>query len=378
MAKRLAPLDALRGLIIIVMALDHANEFIAHQHSSGEFWGGPLPTYTEALPFLTRFVTHLAAPGFFFLMGAGMLFFAVSRREQGWSEGRIARHFLLRGGILIALQFLVENRAWELSLSVPTGFPPGQPSGPEFTYVGVLYALGAAMVLGIPFTRLPQRVLTPIILILAVGLELLIPEPGLVRTDFSLVQRFLLIPGFAASFLVYYPVLPWLKFLVFGMLFAHWLRADDGAAYQRGLHLGVVFLVLFVGLRSAGGFGNLQATPGTGWINFLNVVKYPPSLTFSLLTMGINLCALYLLSRLKGSGQRMTQPLLVFGRVPLFFYLTHLFLYAGIGLWIGPGGTSLAAMYPYWLLGLLILLPLCWLYDRLRHARTANRVLRYF
>src|SRR5512134_3588491 len=80
-AARLAPLDGLRGLIMIVMALDHANAFIAHAHPRPEFFNTPPQQYTSALPFLTRFVTHFAAPGFFFLMGAGMLLLAESRRR---------------------------------------------------------------------------------------------------------------------------------------------------------------------------------------------------------------------------------------------------------------------------------------------------------
>src|SRR5438067_9381300 len=108
-AQRLLPLDGLRGLIIIVMALDHANLFIAHEHPPPEFWSGPPPSYTNALAFLTRFATHFAAPGFFFLIGAGMALFAASRRDLGWTEGAIRRHLIARGGLLIALQLLIEN-----------------------------------------------------------------------------------------------------------------------------------------------------------------------------------------------------------------------------------------------------------------------------
>ncbi|GAG66872.1 unnamed protein product, partial [marine sediment metagenome] len=113
------------------MALDHANHFVAQQHSPGEYWGGLFPVYHAALTFLTRFVTHLAAPGFFTLMGAGMVLFADSRRQRGWSRWQVLRHFLLRGMLLIVLQFVVINRAWELS-----------PGGWVLTvYVGVLFAL---------------------------------------------------------------------------------------------------------------------------------------------------------------------------------------------------------------------------------------------
>ncbi|MEJ2266660.1 MAG: heparan-alpha-glucosaminide N-acetyltransferase domain-containing protein, partial [Anaerolineales bacterium] len=135
---RLFAPDALRGLIIVLMALDHANIFIAHKHSSGEYWGGAFPVYNDALAFLTRFVTHFCAPGFFLLMGAGMALFAHSRQERGWTRAEIIRHFLIRGGALILLQLLVVNRAWELT---PGGW------GIQI-YIGVLFALGANMVMG--------------------------------------------------------------------------------------------------------------------------------------------------------------------------------------------------------------------------------------
>lgn len=69
--ERLIPVDLLRGLIMVFMALDHANYFIAQQHSSGEYWGGPIPEFPSALAFFTRLITHYSAPGFFFLMEIG-------------------------------------------------------------------------------------------------------------------------------------------------------------------------------------------------------------------------------------------------------------------------------------------------------------------
>jgi uncharacterized membrane protein len=134
--NRLYPLDALRGLVIVVMALDHANYFIAQQHSPGEYWGGPFPYYASALPFLTRLVTHFAAPGFFFLMGVGMLLFAESRWRQGWNIWKIRAHFWIRGVVLILLQLILVNRIWEAG---PGFFPE--------TYIGVLIALGGTMIL---------------------------------------------------------------------------------------------------------------------------------------------------------------------------------------------------------------------------------------
>jgi uncharacterized membrane protein len=164
---RLIPVDALRGLIMVLMALDHSNLFVAQKHPSGEYWGGPFPDYHDTLTFLTRLVTHLSAPGFFFLMGVGMLLFARSRRKEGWSEGQIIRHLALRGGVLIALQLLIVNRAWELS---PGGW------GLE-VYIGVLFALGGAMILGSLLLRLRPTALLVLTAALVLGTELLTPAP---------------------------------------------------------------------------------------------------------------------------------------------------------------------------------------------------------
>src|SRR4051794_13009839 len=152
---RLLPLDALRGLIMVLMSLDHAAYFVARVHTRGEFWDLPLPRYDDALPFLTRFVTHFSAPGFFFLLGAGMALFTPARRRLGWTEGAITRHLLLRAALLIALQLLVENRAW------PLGLPPGFPNI-FVLYFGVLYGLGAAMIVVALLARLGTAVLAAI------------------------------------------------------------------------------------------------------------------------------------------------------------------------------------------------------------------------
>jgi uncharacterized membrane protein len=367
-APRLVPLDALRGLIMVLMALDHANHFVAQQHSSGEYWGGPFPVYRDALPFLTRLVTHLAAPGFFFLMGAGMVLLANSRRRRGWSEWAIVRHFLIRGGLLIALQLLVVNRAWELS---PGGW------GLD-VYVGVLFALGGTMILGSPLLRLKPGILLPLTGALVLGTELLTPDPSLWNQPLDPLRRVLLLPGGTPALWVNYPVLPWLGLVTFGMAFGHWLADDARRAFARALKLGAAFILAFAVLRTIDGFGNIRPRQGNTWIDVLNVVKYPPSITFSLLTVGVNLVIVGLFSRANEKLQRFLQPLAVFGRVPLFFYLAHLFLYAGLGLWLAPGGTSIPQMVPYWLLGLLILYPLCLWYGRLKHRQPASSILRLF
>jgi len=365
---RVVALDALRGLIMVLMALDHANHFIAQAHSSGEYWGGSFPAYTEALAFLTRLVTHLAAPGFFFLMGAGMVLFARSRREGGWSERAITRHFLIRGGILMLLQFAVVNRAWELSAG---GWSLN-------IYAGVLFALGGAMILGGLLVWLKPAYLLGLTAVLVLGTELLTPDPGLWYQRFSLFQRLLLVPGGDIALWVNYPVLPWLELVTLGMVFGHWLVDDARKAYKRAMWLGTAFILAFLALRYLDGFGNIRPREGDTWIDFLNPVKYPPSITFNLLTMGVNLIILGLFARLKGTWQALCRPLVVLGRVPLFFYLSHLFLYALLGLWLAPEGTSIRQMYLFWLLGLLILYPSCLGYGWLKQRQSPGSILSYF
>lgn len=366
-SKRIWQLDASRGLIMVLMALDHANHFIAQRHSSGEYWGGPLPVYPNTLAFVTRLVTHLCAPGFFFLMGTGIELFADRRRRRGWSEGAVTAHFLLRGALLIGLQFLVVNRAWELS---PGGWAPE-------IYAGVLFALGGAMmVVGGLLRRLPTWTLVGITLVLFLATELLTPDPSLWQRALPAVRRLLFLPGGGERLWVTYPLVPWISFVLAGTIFGRWLRRDEAAAFSRALSLGAGFLLAFLVVRAGNGFGNIRPRESDSWIDFLNVVKYPPSVSFALLTLGADLLLLGLLARLTGREGPLLQPLRAIGRVPLFFYVTHLFLYALLGRALTPNGTSISHMFGYWLLGLAMLYPACRWYGRVKRRSPRSPVLR--
>jgi uncharacterized membrane protein len=384
-SDRLAPLDALRGLIMVAMALDHANYFISKRHSAGEFWFREPPTYSTELDFLTRLVTHLAAPGFFFLMGAGMWLFGASRRRAGWSEGSIRRHLALRGALLIALQLLVENRAWGLAL------PPGVDFSFSF-YMGVLYGLGGALLFGSLLVGLPPRFLVPLgIGLIAVSNLLLADTASGGSLDPS--RALLLTAGSSGELSVYYPVLPWLGVSLLGMGFARVFCSDGdsrtasrasgfgfGASLPWSVPLGLALLALFVILRLFG-VGDPHAPVRGDWVAFLNVTKYPPSFDFLLLTLGADLVLLGVSAWVLMGGRLarvLLHPLLVFGQAPLFFYLLHLFLYALFGILFAPQGTTLEAMYPLWLLGLAILYPLCWVYARFKASCPPASVWRFF
>ncbi len=363
--SRIMAFDALRGLIMVLMALDHANHFVAQAHPPGEHWGGYFPVYQDVLAFITRLVTHLSAPGFFFLMGVGMVLFTHSRREGGWTEWQISGHFVLRGLVLIFLQFTIVNQAWKLG---PERFPE--------IYVGVLFALGCTMILASLTLRLKPWHWLFIAGVLFLGTELLHPDPSLwgLNDAWGLLALY---SGGTWGLWSNYPFLPWLELVFLGMVVGSWWRNDARKAGKQIFWLGVIFLLAFFVIRRGNGFGNIRPKAGESWIDFFNVVKYPPSMTFSLLTMGANLLLLAGINAVPESASRILKPWVVFGRVPLFFYVTHLYLYLVIGMWFTPGGTSIPEMYPFWILGLVILYLLCLVFGWLKRRHPSNFLLRY-
>jgi uncharacterized membrane protein len=367
-ASRVFALDALRGLAIAVMALDHANQFVAHKHPPGEMWDGVFPIYYDPLAFLTRLVTHLAPSGFFFLMGAGMLLFARSRQRQGWSRWAVLRHFWIRGALLMGLQLLIVNRAWELP---PEGWSIK-------IYIGVLFALGGTMILASLLLWLRPAFLAFLALGLFVGMEFTHPGLGMWNVvSQAPVWVIFLRSGGTQNLYAFYPILPWLELVVLGLLFGHWVADDPRKAFSRAWKLGLGFLFAFAVVRAFDGFGNIRPRIGNSWIDFLNPVKYPPSMAFTLLTMGVNLILLWAFSRAADVVRRALRPLVVLGQSPLLFYVLHLFLYWGLGRLLAPDGSSIPAMLPVWLLGMLLLLPFCLWYGGWKRRQPVGSLWRF-
>jgi uncharacterized membrane protein len=375
--KRLTPLDALRGLIMILMTIDHANYFIARQHPVGEFWGIALPHYDTMMSFLTRFVTHPCAPGFFFLMGVSMILFAESRRNLGWSEGKIMRHFLIRGALLLFLQQFAENPAWFLGPVYLIKAPGGD--GPVWFHIGVLFGLGATMIIGALLLRLNAMTLICLGTITTIISQILVPDPSKSDYLYSPLLRLMLIPGQTGMIQVFYPILPWLGVVLFGIAFGKWIVLDVKRTYRKALIIGIIFMLLFVVVRIAGGFGNIHPPESSGVIDFLNVIKYPPSIAFILIMLGINLLIIFFLSRTGAGLEQWGKPLLVFGRAALFFYIVHLYIYSLMGLlFAAKGGTNLLVMYLLWAGGLILLYPLCKWYGNFKRGNPADSLWRFF
>jgi len=362
--------------MMILMALDHARFFVAKIHPL-EIWNTPLPQYRDVASFLTRLSSHLCAPGFFFLMGVGMALFAESRRRHDWSEGRIARHFVLRGLLILFLQQFVVNPAWFLgTMGSTASLGDAGGGGTAWFNLDVLYGLGACMALLSLLLR-ANGALVAVMSLGAIGAtQVLLPAPEQADVVYSPLARMMLVPGQTGCLLVLYPIVPWVGIAGLGLAFGKWVARDCAGAFRWLPVAGVVFLVFFVVVRALGGFGNFHAPDGGSWVVFLNTTKYPPSLAFTLFTLGVDLLLLAFFSRFDPL-LAWRDPLMVFGRTALFFYLVHLYLYALSG-FVFTKGVSLGVVYGVWLVGLVVLYPLCRWYGRFKAGTAPDGVWRFF
>ena len=358
---RLIPLDALRGTIMALMAIDHASIFVRRWHPF-ETWDQPLPAYPSLAAMLTRLATHPCAPGFFFLMGAGMILLLEARRKDGWSDRKVLAHLALGGLLFITLEQLIVD----VVIS-------GRMTPLDFS---ILAGLGAAMLLGIPFLRLHGR--TQALLGAGIILVMQILPGWLLNADLGALTpiRLLLLPGSVGSAYVLYPPIPWLGVSLLGMAFARGLLLDPRRTYRFALAGGLASLALFLPLRLLGGFGNLRMPDGQTLIDFFNLVKYPPSLTFLLLSLGIDLVLLSLLARATHALATFARPLVTLGQAALYFFVAHWFIYAVIGNSLFPRPSGLLATYLVWIVGLVALYPICKAYEGFKHRMPVASVWR--
>jgi uncharacterized membrane protein len=364
--ERAASIDCLRGLVMILMALDHARAFL----SDARFAPLDLVQTTPAV-FLTRWVTHFCAPVFFLLAGLG----ASLSLAHGRTLPEISRFFLTRGLWLVVLELTVVSVGWYFTLRLL-----------PWT-AGVIWALGCSMVLMAALVWLPL----PAIAIVGLALIGLHNATDTVSPEafgpFAWLWRVLHVPDPNAETLVRidYPIVPWVGVMMAGYCLGPLVRQAPARRRRVLLILGVLGVVAFLILRFANGYGDPQpwsAQPSRTYsvLSFLRVRKYPPSLDFLLMTLGPALIALVWLERARG---RVATIVMTFGRVPLFFYVLHIyvahvlavatayaqggtaaFLFSNVGVaatttypdWYGLG---LPGVYAMWLVIVAALYPAC-------------------
>lgn len=344
--RRVPQLDWLRGLVMVLMTLDHA---------SGTFNAGRLMTdsaffYRPGTPlpvaqFLTRWVTHLCAPAFVFLAGAAL---ALSLARRPPSD-----RFILTRGLLIAAL----DPVWMSPV-----FAPGH------VLLQVLYAIGVSFVLMVPLRRLSDRTLLVIALLIIVGGEALTGAAlALTGGTPTLPVALLLTGGDFGWLIVGYPLLPWLAIMLLGWCFGRYLIAAERSRAARLLVVvGLGALALFVLVRGLDGYGNLLLLREDGsLVQWLHVSKYPPSLSYVSLELGLVVLALGVMLRRPAGG-----PLVILGQTAFFFYLLHVHLLTLAGWMLGllhRGG--LGASYGATIVVLALLYPLCVRYRRYKQAR---------
>jgi uncharacterized membrane protein len=360
---RFRALDMLRGLIMLLMPIDHANMLLRGSHPL-EIWNSPVHYYANASEFLTRFITHFCAPGFFFLMGAGMVLFAESRSRIGWSQGRIMAQLALRGLLFIVLEKIL----WDTLLY----------GSVQFTKFGVMYGLGTAMIFGVLFLRFNRSALLGIGIGGLIVTQIVPPLFVKLGIYYHALSYLFLVPQAYGLWFVIYPTLPWLSITLLGMVLGKELLINQEKAYLRILWAGITFLALFILVRSIGGFGNFQPMTGSGWIDYLNVVKYPPSLVFTLITLGVDMILLYLFAKTGNFFTKWMKPLPLFGKTALFFYFAHWLLFGALSsVFYSFKFKSLPLMYLGWAFVLLLLYPICRHYLAFKQQTTPDSIWRF-
>ena len=298
---------------MIVMALDHVRDFI-HR---GAMSGSPtdLATTTPVL-FLTRWVTHVCAPAFMFTAGLGAFFYW----HNGRTRGQLSTFLLTRGVWLMVLELTVMQLAYNFSFS--SSYP---------IFLLVLWVLGACMVCMAALVWVPIRWLGVFSMAAIVLHNMLDPitarQFGANAWLWNLLHQVGAFQFAGRVVIVPYTLIPWVAVMAAGFCLGPVLLRDPEARRRSLLQVGIAATFAFVAVRALNIYGDpapwsVQSTSILTALSFLNLTKYPPSLEFLLMTLGP---ALLVLAYFDGRALPWTNPLVVFGRVPLFYFVLHFF-----------------------------------------------------
>ena len=383
-APRIQSVDALRGAIMMLMAIDHIRDYIAR--SAMQFLPTDLSRTTAAI-FFTRWVTHFCAP--VFMLTAGLsAFFWMNRGQHSKSE--LSRFLITRGVWLIFLEVTVLRLILLSQISFRT----------NPVLLIILWAIGLSMIALAALIHLPMRLLAGVsIAIIALHnlLDGVSAETfGRAAWLWDILHQQNVFTFLGIKFATAYPVLPWIGVMAVGYCLGTLFLWDAKRRRRFLMRLGLALTVAFIVLRGVNIYGDPapwshQTSALFTVLSFLNTTKYPPSLDFLLMTLGPGIAAMAWLERFRFS---FTNPLIVFGRVPFFYYVTHLLVAHLIAiamnlarygrtsfLLIAPPsmgspselfppdyGYPLWTVYAVWVVVLLLLYPACLWFARLKQG----------
>jgi uncharacterized membrane protein len=388
--KRLDSIDMLRGIVMVIMMLDHTRDFI----HSGALLFDPLDlSKTTVALFLTRWITHYCAPIFVFLAGTG----AYLQFARGKSKSELSRFLITRGLWLIILEVTVVRLLVTFSVDPKLLF-----------FLQVIWVIGVSMIILAGLIHLPLKVVAGFGLAMIALHNLLdrfpaqpwrgpgTPVPSWGAKLWMVLHQQAFFPAgstFPSPIVaVLYPLIPWIGVIAVGYAFGALYQMDSERRRKLLLYIGGACVMLFCLIRAWDVYGEPQH-----WhkqkniiftiLSFINTTKYPPSLDFLLMTLGPGIIALYLFERTRATtaGHASIQAKLrtffvTFGRVPLFFYLLQWFTAHTIALLLNisfgkpwkwlvktpidwqyqPGmGFNLIVVHACWIGGVLLLYPLC-------------------
>lgn len=382
---RIESLDMLKGLVMVIMALDHVRDYF---HYSAHFFNPTDITQTTLPVFFTRFITHFCAPAFSFL--AGLSAFLIGRRK---SPAELSVFLLKRGVWLIFIEITIVSFAWYFD--------------PQFRRTGllVIWVLGISMILLAGLIHLPKKIILLFSIIIIFGHNLLDSIDIKDNILWSLLhQRGLLWSDGTYSILVGYPIIPWVAVMSLGYCFGPlYDKSFDSFKRKRILNaLGLGSILLFFLLIAINAYGDPVKWTSYGYtwktvMSIFNVSKYPPSLLYLLVTLGGTFFFLANAENLKG---KVVNFFSVFGRVPFFYYIMHLYIIhilamlaaelTGFG-WqsmillkhiskveaLKGYGFNLFTVYLVWILVIALLYPLCKKFDAYKQANREKWWLSY-
>jgi uncharacterized membrane protein len=383
--RRIESIDLLRGLVMIIMALDHARDYF--NNSAYLYDPTDLSKASPAL-FLTRWITHYCAPIFMLLAG-------VAAWLYGNKNGRKAVSFFLltRGAWLIFVELFIVTVGWTFNFHF------------HFYILQVIWAFGVAMVLLSALVHLNRGLLLATALILICGHDLLdgihITGNNLSAVGWSFLHQFEFFSFGNFSFVIGYPILPWLGVITLGYYLGRLYAPEvDPAQRKKTLrNLGLLSIGAFILIRAIDGYGDPApwSTQRNGLytvLSFLNVSKYPPSLLYVLMTLGP---AFLFLAFTERPLNKLTSKIAVFGRVPFFYYILHIYIFHTIALfaamtqgypasdmtnitaWVTSNphlkgyGFDLGVVYLVWMIVVLALYPLCKRFDAYKRSHQAQK-----
>jgi len=367
-APYITSVDLMRGLAMVLMALDHVRGFF----TDADFSSTDLERTTPAI-FLTRWITHLCAPVFIFLAGTS----AYLSASRGMERSHLAQRLLLRGLWLVVLELTVVRLAWFFNFDY------------NLMDLQVIWALGWSMIV------LAALVYLLLWAIAGFGVGMILTHnllDGIRLEEFQAADGSLAWRGWLVSVLhiphfpVVYPLIPWIGVMAAGYAFGPIMLLSSGARRKSALGWGAALIAAFVILRTLNIYGDpapwsAQEMPVFTLLSFLNTTKYPPSLLYLLMTLGLTFLLISAFERwhdVHGPHGAIGRFIITFGRVPLFFYLIHLYFIHGLALLVGAAmgadiglfltsswefppwwGFSLPVVYLIWVMVTALLYPVC-------------------